>query len=126
MYSNVRSFFLIARVDVDVVIKDKIMLYAGDFELNFSLHILALSTMSWPAHVVAKSSRLLDTVTIEDTFYGLYNNIRYEYFPPSQFTVAPRSTTAEAQTSGTGAINFAINKKINFVITYVVELAVEP
>jgi hypothetical protein len=64
--------------------------------------------MPWPAHIVAKSSRLLDTETIENKFYGLYNSILTECFPSTRFTVTPQYTTAEATTGGTGAIGFAI------------------
>lgn len=69
--------------------------------------------MPWPAHIVARSSRLLDTETIENKFYGLYNAILNECFPSTQFTVTPQYLTTEAQVGGIGAINFAI--------TYVVE-----
>jgi hypothetical protein len=69
--------------------------------------------MPWPAHIVSKSSRLTDTEPIENKFYGLYNAILNECFPSTQFTVTPQYATAEAQTGGIGAINFAI--------TYVIE-----
>ncbi|KAH8983293.1 hypothetical protein EDB92DRAFT_2106353 [Lactarius akahatsu] len=69
--------------------------------------------MPWPAHIVAKSSRLLDTETIENKFYGLYNTILIECFPSTQFTITPQYATAGAQTGGPGAIDFAI--------TYVIE-----
>lgn len=69
--------------------------------------------MPWPAHIVAKSARLLDTETIENKFYGLYNTILNECFPSTQFTVIPQYVTSEAMTGGTGAIDFAI--------TYVIE-----
>ena len=65
--------------------------------------------MPWPAHIVAKSSRLLDTETIENKFYGVYNSILHECFPPSQFTVTPQYITAEAQAGGTGGTNSAIS-----------------
>lgn len=70
--------------------------------------------MPWPAHIVAKSARLLDTETIENKFYGLYNSILYECFPSTQFTVIPQYVTADAQTGGIGAIG-------DFAITYVIE-----
>ncbi|KAI0283106.1 hypothetical protein BGY98DRAFT_1113027 [Russula aff. rugulosa BPL654] len=56
--------------------------------------------MPWPAHIVAKSSRLLDTETIENKFYGLYNSIltECECFPSTRFTVTPQYATAEAMT----------------------------
>ncbi|KAH9058925.1 hypothetical protein EDB83DRAFT_1012249 [Lactarius deliciosus] len=69
--------------------------------------------MPWPAHIVAKSSRLLDTETIENKFYGLYNTILSECFPSTQFTVTPQYATAGAQTGGPGPIDF--------VIAYVIE-----
>ncbi len=65
--------------------------------------------MPWPAHIVAKSARLLDTVTIENKFYGLYNTILNECFPSTQFTVTPQYPTVEAPAGGTGAIDFAIS-----------------
>ena len=71
------------------------------------------STMPWPAHIVKKSNRLLDTETIENKFYGLYDSIIHECFPTTQFTITPQYPTAEATTGGTGAIDFAI--------TYVIE-----
>jgi len=69
--------------------------------------------MPWPAHIVVKSSRLLDTETIENKFYGLYNTILNECFPSTQFTVTPQYPTTEAQVGGIGPIDFAI--------TYVIE-----
>jgi len=69
--------------------------------------------MPWPAYIVARSSRLLDTETIENKFYGLYNTILTECFPPTHFMVTPQYPTADAVTGGIGAINFAI--------TYVIE-----
>ncbi|KAI0247762.1 hypothetical protein BJV78DRAFT_890337 [Lactifluus subvellereus] len=69
--------------------------------------------MPWPAHVVSKSSRLTDTETIENKFYGFYDAILHECFPLTQFTVTPQYVTAEAQTGGIGTIDFAI--------TYVIE-----
>ncbi|KAF8339902.1 uncharacterized protein EI90DRAFT_3117677 [Cantharellus anzutake] len=69
--------------------------------------------MPWPAHIVAKSSRLPDTETIENKFYGLYNAILNECFPSTQFTITPQYATSGAQVGGIGASNFAI--------TYVVE-----
>ena len=69
--------------------------------------------MPWPAHIVAKSSRLLDTESIENKFYGLYDSILNECFPSTQFTITPQYTTTGAQTGGTGAIAYAI--------TYVIE-----
>jgi len=74
---------------------------------------LARFTMPWPAHIVAKSSRLLDTETIENKFYGLYDSILNECFPSTHFTVTPQYPTVEATTGGVGAIDFAI--------TYVIE-----
>lgn len=68
--------------------------------------------MPWPAHIVAKSSRLLDTETI-GKFYGFYNSILNECFPSTQFTVSPQYVTA-AMTGDTGAIG-------NFAITFVIE-----
>jgi hypothetical protein len=65
--------------------------------------------MPWPAHIVAKSDRLLDTERIENKFYGLYNSILAECFPSTHFTVTPQYTTEEAMTGGTGAIGFAIS-----------------
>ena len=70
--------------------------------------------MSWPAHIVAKSSRVLDAETIENKFYGLYNSILTECFPSTQFTVTPQYVTEGAQTGGSGTIGFTI--------AYVVEL----
>ena len=69
--------------------------------------------MPWPAHIVSESSRLTDTVPIENKFYGLYNAILNECFPSTQFTVTPQYATVEAQAGVIGATNLAI--------TYVVE-----
>ena len=69
--------------------------------------------MCWPAHIVQKSSRLLDTETIENKFYPLYNDILNECFPRTTFSISPQYATPMAQTGGVGAIDFAI--------TYVIE-----
>src|SRR6266852_439026 len=71
-------------------------------------HLTLRATMLWPAHIVARSSRLLDTETVENKFYGLYNSILNECFPSTHFTVTPQYPTAEAATGGIGAICFAI------------------
>ena len=71
------------------------------------------STMPWPAHIVTHSSRLPDTESIENKFYGLYNSILIECFPSTQFIITPQYVTEEAQTGGTGTIDF--------VITYVIQ-----
>jgi len=64
--------------------------------------------MPWPAHIVTKSTRLLDTESIENKFYGLYDNILNECFPPTQFMISPQYTTIEAAAGGIGAMDFAI------------------
>jgi hypothetical protein len=60
-----------------------------------------------------KSSCLLDTETIENRFYGLYNSILNECFPSTQFTITPQYLLVEALAGGTDAIHF--------VITFVIE-----
>jgi hypothetical protein len=72
-----------------------------------------MSSMRWPAHIVQKSSRLLDTETIENKFYPLYDDILNECFPRTTFSISPQYATPMAQTGGVGAIDFAI--------TYVIE-----
>jgi hypothetical protein len=72
--------------------------------------------MPWPPHIVAKSASLLDTETIENKFYGLYNIILNECFPATQFVVTPQYATAEARAGSTGDI---IDRA--FAITYVIE-----
>lgn len=69
--------------------------------------------MPWPAHIVQKSSRLLDTEMIENKFYPLYDDILNECFPRTIFSISPQYATPLAQTGGVGAIDFAI--------TYVIE-----
>ena len=69
--------------------------------------------MPWPSHIIAKSNRLLDTETIENKFYGLYDDVINECFPRAKFTITPQYTTTDVQTGGSGAIDFAI--------TYVIE-----
>jgi len=64
--------------------------------------------MRWPAHIVQKSSRLLDTETIENKFYPLYDDILNECFPRTTFSISPQYATPMAQTGGVGAIDFAI------------------
>ncbi|EDR11115.1 uncharacterized protein LACBIDRAFT_293271 [Laccaria bicolor S238N-H82] len=68
--------------------------------------------MPWPAHIVAKSSRLLDTETI-GKFYGFYNSILNECFPSTRFTIMPQYVTVD-MIGGTGAIE-------GRAITYVIE-----
>lgn len=69
--------------------------------------------MPWPTHIVQKSSRLLDTETIENKFYPLYDDILNECFPRTTFSISPQYATPMAQIGGVGAIDFAI--------TYVIE-----
>jgi hypothetical protein len=69
--------------------------------------------MPWPAHIVQKSSRLLDTEMIESKFYPLYDDILNECFPRTIFSISPQYATPLTQTGGVGAIDFAI--------TYVIE-----
>jgi hypothetical protein len=66
--------------------------------------------MPWPAHIVAKSSRLLDTETIANKFYGFYGSILNECFPSTHFTITPQYATVEAPAGGS-----------RFAITYVIE-----
>ena len=69
--------------------------------------------MPWPAYIVAKSSRLLDTEPVKNKFYGLYDSILNECFPTTHFMITPHYATPGAQSEGSAAIEF--------VITFVVE-----
>lgn len=67
----------------------------------------------WPQYIINKSNRLPDTETIENRFYGLYDDILTECFPRDQFSLFPQYATPQMRPRSA--------ESIDFMITYVVE-----